>query len=119
MPRVALVAAPAIIDRLRIVAVADVCPPGDRACVNFHHVPLVAAALLAGRVRSGQTFARRRQCGRAVRKLQDARPTLPFDLAVPFWPRRANVWRGIANPTQALQLLRGTREISSALEHTP
>jgi len=24
--------------------VADVCPAADRACVNFHHVPLVAAA---------------------------------------------------------------------------
>jgi hypothetical protein len=36
-----------------------------------------------------------------------------------FWPRRANVWRGIASPTQALQLLRGTREISSAFGHTP
>jgi hypothetical protein len=44
VPRVALVAAPAIVDRLRIVAVADVCPAADRACVNFHHVPLVAAA---------------------------------------------------------------------------
>jgi hypothetical protein len=42
--RVALGAAPAIVDRLRIVAVADVCPTADRACVNFHHVPLVAAA---------------------------------------------------------------------------
>jgi hypothetical protein len=40
----ALGAAPAIVNRLRIVAVADVCPAADRACVNFHHVPLVAAA---------------------------------------------------------------------------
>jgi hypothetical protein len=40
---VALVAASAIVDRLRIVAVADVCPAADRACVDFHHVPLVAA----------------------------------------------------------------------------
>ena len=44
MPRVALVSAPAIVDRLRIVAVADACAAADRACVNFHHVPLVAAA---------------------------------------------------------------------------
>ena len=44
VPRVALVAAPAIVDRLRIVAVADVSPAADRTCVHFHHVPLVAAA---------------------------------------------------------------------------
>jgi hypothetical protein len=31
-------------DRLRIVAVADVCPAADRACVNVHHVPLVVSA---------------------------------------------------------------------------
>jgi hypothetical protein len=46
VPRVALIAAPAIVDRLRIVAVADVCPAADRACVKFHHVPFVAAARL-------------------------------------------------------------------------
>src|SRR5262249_26554724 len=34
----------ATVARLRIVAVADVCPAANRACVKFHHVPLVAAA---------------------------------------------------------------------------
>src|SRR5262249_26743859 len=33
-----------LVDRLRIVVVADICPAADRASVNFHHVPLVAAA---------------------------------------------------------------------------
>jgi len=42
--RAAAVTAAAVIDRLRIVAMADICPAADRASVNFHHVPLVAAA---------------------------------------------------------------------------
>ena len=34
----------ATVARLRIVAVAGVCPAANRAFVNVHHVPLVAAA---------------------------------------------------------------------------
>jgi hypothetical protein len=33
-----------VVDRLRIVAVADDWPAADRACVNIHHVHLVAPA---------------------------------------------------------------------------
>jgi len=39
----ALATAP-VVDRLRIMAVADDWPAADRACVNIHHVHLVAAA---------------------------------------------------------------------------
>jgi hypothetical protein len=87
VPRVALVAAPAIVDRLRIVAVADVCPAADRACVNFHRVPLVAAARPPDLFTPRQRFVRSCHPGARLSLAEDGR----FDGAVTLDERRGYV----------------------------
>src|SRR5215831_5583826 len=90
MPRVALVAASAIVDRLRIVAVADVCPAADRACVNFHHVPLVAAATPPDLSDRAKHLLDSAKCGR---KPPEYRPTAmpPSSSSAIRPPGRSNI----------------------------
>jgi hypothetical protein len=80
------------------------------ACWKSYRPPLPSAIRHAGAIAQGRTDATSRSVGAAGSTRAPSTPLGGADPACPLrliWRLRANHWRGIANPAQALQRLKG------------